>query len=183
MLLKIKVLYLFLLSALAFSSCVSVAVQSTNRTPDGQKIDKILVVSQSDGQYVDYFTKTGQHLSKQLEKKGVESMFFVFRDSASAVEIADYQTRLRAFGPCHVLNLRKAAFKEKRDETHVKEEALLRITLQHSSGPRVLWQSIVDVSGGGVMGFGTIEAGAGGKLTADKIVMQLQQDGILKKDQ
>jgi hypothetical protein len=181
--LNTKGISLILLLSLAVSSCVSVAVKSSNRTPDGQKIEKILVVSETDGQFVDYFSKTAQQLAKSLEKKGLGASFFVFRDSASIDEAAAYQKMLGEFGPCHVLTLRRASIRANRDETHLKEDALLRITLQYSSAPKVLWQSTLDVSGGGVLGFGTMEAGAGGRLTADKIVRQLQQDGILAKDQ
>jgi hypothetical protein len=183
MTLKTKAISLILSLTVAASSCVSVAVKSSNRTPDGQKIEKILVVSETEGQFEDYFSKTAQQLAKSLEKKGLGTSFFVFRDSASADEAAAYRKLLGEFGPCHVLALRRAAIRENRDETHLKEEALLRITLQHSSTPKVLWQSTLDVSGGGVLGFGTMEAGAGGKLTAEKIVRQLQQDGILAQDQ
>ena len=179
---KANVLLFMALWVASLSSCVSVAVRSSNKTPDGQKIEKIFVLVHTEGEYVDYFTKSAQHLTKLLEKRGVGTDFFVLREIGSNDEAAAFNKKFEAFGDCHVLELRKAAFEEQRDETHVNESAKLLVTLRHSSEPRIVWQSVVDVSGGGVLGFGTIEAGAGGKLTADKILLQLQQDGILARD-
>lgn len=179
MLMKIKIIFVLLAAVLSLPACVSVSVKSTNRTPGGQKIEKLLVVSEAEGQYVDYFSKMAQHISELFKKRGVTTDFFVFKQKEAFDEGVFYKEKIKTFGPCHILNVRKASLIENRDETHIEKDAKLHITLKYSTNEQVLWQSFLDVSSGGVLGFGTIEAGAGGKLTAEKIVLQLEQDRII----
>lgn len=177
-----RIILFLIVLALASTGCVSVAVQSTNRDMSayGKEVKKIMLVAKTDLEFNDYFKNVLARLSADLKERGIETTTFLFSNAAAGDMEFLYREKLKAFEPCHILTIQKMTLIESQDEIHMDEDAKLDLQLNLSGQENFLWRSTLAVNSGGVMGFGTIGTGNGGKLTAQKIIDQLVKEKIIK---
>lgn len=166
--------------AIGFNSCVSVAVSNANKmTEAGAKVEKVFIVADTEGKFFGFYGHVIKNLSDDLKERGLKTDSIMLKKTGNYDEKIFYDAKLKALSPCHILTVKEISSKETIDENHIDEDATIEVTLKLSGQDKVLWRSEIKVASGGVLGVGSMNTGTGGKLTAQKITWQLEQDKLI----
>jgi hypothetical protein len=168
-------------SLLLISGCVSVSVNSSNKdSKNKDKISKVFLVAETNGKNNTYYQHVIRHLHLELKNRDVESDTFLLR-SQSADSIKMMNDRISKYAPGHVLTVKQQKQENKFEGSHVSDDLTLDVTMRKATTKDQIWQTMITVNSGSVLGIGTVSYGSGGKATAQKIVSLMENEGFVKK--